>query len=243
MWRRLSSLPFYAVRAARLLIGLCTLIAAVALLSGIVAWSTAFTSPPNTAGELGAWGIEAFTVTLVCYLAASVASVGFGAVLGGLTASRRKRGHQPRWYSGAVRRGLELTGALPAVIVTAIWLSSHPGQVLPALLVVVVVQQVFEVGARVKAALEAPQSTWSDVWYECSKSAAQVATTLASGEIALIALRLSAPHYATWPSSVASYLFEGNESLSPSGFVMALVGTLVLPLCLFLAGPKRRSTS
>ncbi len=234
----LNSRATYA-RLARCVLGLAMLVACMTVVLSLVPLSSALLRPTAMPRELGAWSLETFTITITCYLFTSMAAVIIGALLGGLTAKRGARMLRPTWYNGAIRRGLELTGALPSMILAAIWLNSHPGQALPALIVVTLVQQVFEVGARVKSMIESPNSTWNDLWYEFSTSAAHVAVTLASGEIALVALDLTAPSYATWPSSAASYLCRGASVASPLVLLISLVGTIALPVCLFLAGPNR----
>lgn len=226
-------------RVARLLLGAGLAMALVSVLTGIVPISTVFAvqAPPLEHG-VGRWWLTALTGTLLCYLFASMGAVTAGVLLGGLTARRGARVLQHSWYNGAIGRGLELTGALPNVILCVIWSSSHPGQALPALLVVTVVQQVFEVAARVKALIEAPDNTWRDFWHEVSKSASQTARTLASGEIALILLKLTPMSYATWPSSLASYLYEEPDGVT-AVFFLALLGTVALPALVFFAGPAR----
>jgi hypothetical protein len=228
-----------AARLARSALGLGLVVSAVAWLGGMVPLMASLTSTiPAPRDETSSWWLRTFVVTLVCYLLTSTCAVIFGGLLGGLTA---KRGHvllQNRWHTGVIRRGLELTGALPNVVFCAIWLNSHPDHALPALLVVTVTQQIFEVGARVRVMVESPGSNWNDLWYELCKSSAQVAVTLASGEIALIVLKLASPNYATWPSSVASCLRQGADGL-PAVLILSLLGTLLLPVVLFLAGPVR----
>lgn len=229
---------FFA-RLARATIGLGSLVASAAIVFGFVPLSTALTRPVASPNGLGGWWFETLAITFACYLFTCTSAVIIGALLGGLTAKRGLRLLRPRWYNGAIRRGLELTGAVPSVIFAAIWVNSHPGHALPAVMVVTLVQQVFEIGARVKSMIESPSSTWNDLWYEFSKCAGQAAVMLASGEIALVALNLTAPNYATWPSSAATYLFAGDPGASPTLLLLALSGTLGLPACLFLAGPTR----
>jgi hypothetical protein len=222
------------------LLAVAILVALAAVFAGVVPLQSLFTyAKPTTEQGLGAWWLRSLTVSLACYVFTSIAAVVIGALVGGLTSKRDARLFRPSWYNGAIRRGLELTGALPSVIFCAIWLSSHPGQALPALMIITLVQQVFEVGARVKSMIESPNSTWNALWCELTTSASQVAVTLASGEIALIVLGLTPANYATWASSAASYLCDTNPNEAPSVLGLALVGTLVFPACLFLAGSAR----
>lgn len=234
--------PVYdlSTRLARVALGLGLLIALVSAIVGAVSLfgllEAAPTAPP---ASLGRWWLQTLTATLTYYLFTSLSATVVGAVIGALTAKRGLRVLRPKWHNGAVRRGLELTGALPNVALAAIWLASHPGQSLPALMTVTLVQQSFEVGTRVKAMIEAPRRSPVELRYELKKSASQCALTLASGEMALIALGLAPPNYATWPSSAASYLCAYSPGTSVALFVLALAGTLILPVCIFLAGPAR----
>jgi hypothetical protein len=228
-----------SARVARALLALCIVVAVVASVSGVVPFGALFSlTKPTPQSGLGSWWLRSLTATLVGSLFTSIAAVVLGALLGILTSRRYEKVSRTHWYSGAIRRGLELTGALPSVIFCGIWLSAHPGQALPALMVITSVQQAFEVGARVKAMLEAPDSAWNALRYELTQSAGQIAVTLASGEIALIVLGLSGPNYATWASSAASYLCDDQQGV-PTVLALSLCGTFALPACLVLAGSAR----
>lgn len=229
-----------STRLARIVLGLGLLVALVATIVGAVSLFGLLEATPTTPpASLGRWWLQTLTATLTCYLLTSLSATLLGAMIGGLTAKRGVRVLRPKWYNSVVRRGLELTGALPNVVLVAIWLASHPSQALPALMVVTFIQQSFEVGTRVKTMVEAPNRSAVALRHELKKSAAQCAVTLASGEVVLIAVGLASPSYATWPSSAASYLCADTADTSVALMLLALVGTLTLPVLIFLAGPSR----
>ncbi len=181
-------------------------------------------------------------------LAMTVLVVGLSTPLGlalGVRAAGRRGGLLPRWF--------ELTCALPAFVITALWAVSSPETALVALSVCVGSQRAVQIAVLVRRAEQARRAASSGSLYPIATlelgqfgrfrrllwlSAAHSCVILAGEHAALVSLGLISAQPNTWVSTLCAAMLN-PESASPAAVVTSFGALLAVPWGFWSEGRTR----
>lgn len=208
-------------------------------------------------GQLWRWWIGATRNSAVGLFVVVGASLVFG--IGAASAGA----FGPWWVGAGLTRALELTGALPNVILVGLWLVTHREDALGAVVVVVAMQRTFEVASVAWLALRTLDNqrlahsagpipntlAWhrplvSQLRSLLATSAAHGAASLFALQAAVVYLGLAAADDSTW-ASLLGRAARHPEQVDWALVWVAAVSTCTVTLSLFAvaAGPARPTPS